>query len=106
MPIYEYECRECGHKFDKLQKMSDEPLKVCPACSAESLVKLISGPQFRFAGKGWYETDFKSENQKNLVNSDSGSTKSDTKKSDTKKTDASKTTASSSSSSSSTKEKQ
>lgn len=64
MPIYEYLCEECGHQFDTLQKMSDEPLKDCPACQAPALTKLVSAPSFRLSGSGWYETDFKSDQDK------------------------------------------
>ena len=71
MPIYEYACDDCGHEFDKLQKMSEAPLSDCPACDKESLKKKISAPGFRLSGSGWYETDFKSDKQKNLSKSDS-----------------------------------
>jgi putative FmdB family regulatory protein len=67
MPIYEYACRKCEHVFDVLQKMSDEPLKFCPECGAPELRKLISAPSFRLKGGGWYETDFKTGNKRNLV---------------------------------------
>ena len=59
MPIYEYECRECGYRLDALQKLSDLPLTDCPECSQSSLDKLISAPHFQLKGSGWYETDFK-----------------------------------------------
>ena len=68
MPIYEYACAACGHTLEKLQKMSDAPLKDCPECGAPSLEKQISAAGFRLSGGGWYETDFKSNNQKNLAN--------------------------------------
>lgn len=71
MPIYEYVCNDCGHEFEKLQKMSEAPLRDCPACDEESLKKKISAPGFRLSGSGWYETDFKSDKQKNLSKSDS-----------------------------------
>ena len=71
MPIYEYLCENCGHEFETLQKMSDAPLRDCPACDKESLKKKISAPGFRLAGSGWYETDFKSDKQKNLSKGDS-----------------------------------
>jgi putative FmdB family regulatory protein len=67
MPIYEYECRQCGHTFDELQKISDAQLTDCPACGESSLRKLISAPNFRLKGEGWYETDFKKDNRKNLA---------------------------------------
>ncbi len=66
MPIYEYKCEACGHELEKLQKMSDEPLTVCPECSVASLKKQISAAGFRLKGSGWYETDFKSGSKKNL----------------------------------------
>ena len=59
MPIYEYECRQCGHRMDALQKMSDPRLTDCPECAQPSLRKLLSAPYFRLKGSGWYETDFK-----------------------------------------------
>ena len=71
MPIYEYVCNDCGHEIEKLQKMSDAPLRECPACEQPSLKKKISAPGFRLSGSGWYETDFKSEKQKNLSQGDS-----------------------------------
>ena len=71
MPIYEYVCKECGHEFEALQKVSDEPLKTCPACERESLKKKISAAGFRLSGSGWYETDFKSDRKKNLAQGDS-----------------------------------
>jgi len=71
MPIYEYVCNECGHQLEALQKMSDAPLLECPACEKDALKKKISAPGFRLSGSGWYETDFKSNNQKNLSKEDS-----------------------------------
>ena len=59
MPIYEYECRECGSRLDALQKISDPPLRDCPECRQPVLKKLVSAPHFRLKGSGWYETDFK-----------------------------------------------
>lgn len=59
MPIYEYQCRECGYRLDALQKMSDPHLSDCPACERPGLKKLVSAPHFRLKGSGWYETDFK-----------------------------------------------
>ena len=67
MPIYEYECKACGHAFDALQKMSDSPLTDCPDCNEPSLRKLLSAPNFRLKGGGWYETDFKDKNKRNLA---------------------------------------
>ena len=95
MPIYEYVCNDCGHEFEKLQKMSEAPLRDCPACDEESLKKKISAPGFRLSGSGWYETDFKSDKQKNLSKSDSVN-KENSSKSD-KAADSSKAKSSSSS---------
>ena len=59
MPIYEYQCRLCNHHLETLQKASDEPLTLCPACKKDSLVKLISATHFQLKGTGWYATDFR-----------------------------------------------
>jgi len=64
MPIYEYQCQDCGHQLEKLQKMSDAPLKGCPSCKQASLRKKISATGFRLKGTGWYETDFKNKKPK------------------------------------------
>ncbi len=66
MPIYAYRCEACGHEHDALQKISDPPLTDCPACGAPKLVKQLSAPAFRLKGGGWYETDFKSGDKRNL----------------------------------------
>ncbi len=66
MPIYAYACQECEHTLDALQKVSDDPLTDCPECGKPALRRLLSAPRFRLKGKGWYETDFKTENQRNL----------------------------------------
>ena len=72
MPIYEYQCESCGHELEALQRLSDSALVDCPACGKPSLKKQISAAGFRLKGGGWYETDFKSGNKKNLAG-DSGS---------------------------------
>ena len=79
MPIYEFECASCGHRFDRLQKLSDEDPTVCPSCSAPQLHRRVSAPSFRLAGSGWYETDFKKEGDKkrNLADSSGGVSKSE-----------------------------
>ncbi len=66
MPIYEYRCDDCGHELEVLQKMSDAPRTECPACGEPTLKKLISAAGFRLKGGGWYETDFKNGQKKNL----------------------------------------
>ena len=59
MPIYAYRCGACGHTADVMQKMSDAPLTVCPACGAESFAKQVTAAGFQLKGGGWYATDFK-----------------------------------------------
>ena len=60
MPIYEYQCRRCGHRLEAMQKLADPPLKRCPECRG-ALRKLISAPAFQFKGSGWYVTDYASK---------------------------------------------
>ncbi|HEY0197092.1 MAG TPA: zinc ribbon domain-containing protein [Rhodanobacter sp.] len=64
MPIYEFECGNCGHRFDRLQKLSDDDPTICPVCQAPQLHRRVSAPSFRLAGSGWYETDFKKDGDK------------------------------------------
>ena len=59
MPIYAYKCSACGHAEDVLQKMSDTPLSVCPACGKESYSKQVTAAGFQLKGTGWYVTDFR-----------------------------------------------
>jgi putative FmdB family regulatory protein len=75
MPIYEYQCTECGHTLERMQKLSDAPLTECPACGKPALTKLISAAGFRLKGGGWYETDFKKGNRKNVAESGGSSSK-------------------------------
>ena len=70
MPIYEYRCDGCGHEMELIQKMSDDPMKDCPVCKESKLKKLISAAGFRLKGGGWYETDFKTGNKKNVAQGD------------------------------------
>lgn len=69
MPIYEYECSNCKFYVEALQKISEAPLKQCPSCKKQTLKRLVSAPVFRLKGGGWYETDFKSdqEDKRNLA---------------------------------------
>ena len=67
MPIYEYRCTKCGHLLDALQKLSEPPLERCPACAQDTLQRMVSAPRFRLKGSGWYETDFKKDNRRNLA---------------------------------------
>jgi putative FmdB family regulatory protein len=61
MPFYEYQCSACGHHHEELQKITDGPLRKCPACGRSTLKRLVSAPVFRLKGGGWYETDFKGD---------------------------------------------
>lgn len=79
MPFYEYQCTKCGHEEEVLQKISDEPLKKCPACGKSTMKKKVSAAAFRLKGGGWYETDFKSGNKKNVAGDTKAESKSDTK---------------------------
>ena len=67
MPIYEYQCESCRHQLEALQKLSESPLTCCPACGKSALKKLMSASAFRLKGSGWYETDFKTGDKKNLA---------------------------------------
>ncbi len=67
MPIYEYQCQACGAETEALQKISDEPLLHCASCGKPALKKKVSAAAFRLKGGGWYETDFKTGNKKNLA---------------------------------------
>jgi putative FmdB family regulatory protein len=59
MPIYAYKCGSCGHAKDVLQKISDAPLTICPACGAEAFSKQVTAAGFQLKGSGWYVTDFR-----------------------------------------------
>src|ERR1700727_193158 len=90
MPFYEYECQNCKFYSELLQKISDPPLEKCPSCGKKTMKKLISAPVFRLKGAGWYETDFKSdnENKRNLAGGDSEESKGSAEDSSGKKSDA------------------
>ena len=101
MPIYEYRCDSCSHEFETMQKMSEDPLQICPKCDQEGLVKKVSAAGFRLKGNGWYETDFKSGNKRNVWgDKDPGS--SDSGSSDSGSSDSSSTKPSTKQSSEST----
>jgi putative FmdB family regulatory protein len=80
MPIYAFECTRCGHRFDRLQRLSDTDPTVCPICAVEGEVRRqLTAPSFRLAGGGWYETDFKKDGDKkrNLAEKAEGGGKSE-----------------------------
>ena len=95
MPIYEYRCPACGHEFEKLQRMSDDPIRDCPECSGSQVKKLISRTSFVLKGGGWYKDHY---GLKNSSTSSGDSSKSDGSKSSS---DASKSSSDSKSSGSS-----
>ncbi|WP_421621922.1 FmdB family zinc ribbon protein [Alkalilimnicola ehrlichii] len=72
MPIYEYRCDQCAHELEAIQSMSDAPLTDCPECGAPALQRKISAAGFRLKGSGWYETDFKSGNRRNVADGGGG----------------------------------
>jgi putative FmdB family regulatory protein len=82
MPFYEYQCKSCGHTLEAMQKITDGPLKKCPHCGKAQLQKLMSAPVFRLKGGGWYETDFKSDqdNKRNLADRPEAEAPKDDKK--------------------------
>ncbi len=100
MPLYEYECRKCGHRFEKIQKFSDPTPRTCPHCKTKGKIhRLLSAPAIQFKGSGWYITDYarkgspdsksegkdekagKSEGDKSAKDKDKKGTKSAPKKS-------------------------
>ncbi len=95
MPTYEYECTKCGHGFERFQKMTDEPVKRCPACRSKVRRVLGTGAGIIFKGSGFYQTDYRPKSYKDAaskdsaapVKSDSGDTKKESKpaKTDTAK---------------------
>lgn len=87
MPIYEYKCDNCDHRMEKLQKISDDPIKTCPECNEDGLRKLVSAAAFKLKGTGWYETDFKDKKPKK----DEKKTSSKAKDTASSKTDDKKT---------------
>lgn len=108
MPLYEYQCKKCKHKFEKIQKFSDRPIRKCPECGSP-VEKIQHAPAVQFKGTGWYVTDYGGKSDKSKADGgsekansekkestakddgakskdkDSGSKKSDSKKSESKK---------------------
>ncbi|HKF04995.1 MAG TPA: zinc ribbon domain-containing protein [Candidatus Sulfotelmatobacter sp.] len=82
MPLYEYQCKKCGHRFEKIQKFSDKPVKKCPECGG-AVEQTISAPAVQFKGSGWYVTDYAKKSH--TSSSDSGSKDSKETKKDEKK---------------------
>ena len=91
MPLYEYECKKCHHRFEKIQKFADKMVKKCPQCGGP-VEQMISAPAVQFKGSGWYVTDYakKSSSQGSSGGGDSGSKDSKDKKEDKSKSDGAK----------------
>ena len=90
MPLYEYQCESCEHRFERIQKFSDPPVEICPSCGG-TVKKLLSSPAIQFKGSGWYITDYakKGAGDSSTSGGKTGSGPSDTGKSDATKSDSS-----------------
>lgn len=88
MPLYEYQCKKCGHRFEKIQKFSDKPIKKCPECGG-AVEQLLSAPAVQFKGSGWYVTDYAKKSAA-PASSDSGKDSKESKKEDKKPDSAAK----------------
>jgi putative FmdB family regulatory protein len=95
MPLYEYECESCQHRFERIQKFSDPPVETCPACGG-AVRKLLSSPAIQFKGSGWYITDYARKGTSDTAGKESSKPAS---KSDGEKTDKTASTSDSSSTS-------
>jgi len=85
MPIYDFQCQSCGNEVEVLQRISDAPLVDCEACGKPTMKKQVTAPSFRLSGTGWYETDFKKGEKKNLTQKDEKPKKESSKSTSTKK---------------------
>ena len=88
MPIYQYQCAECGHQMEALQRMNDPKLTDCPECKAPALKKQLTAAAFKLKGTGWYETDFKNSGKKPNTQKGSGDSESPNKGSNEKTKDS------------------
>lgn len=89
MPLYEYLCAACGHRFERIQKFSDSPITDCPSCGGR-VEKQISSPAIKFKGAGWYVNDYAKSGStdrpaKSSKNEDSSKPAADAPKADTAK---------------------
>ena len=87
MPLYEYECKKCGHRFEKIQKFSDRMVKKCPECGGV-VEQMISAPAVQFKGSGWYVNDYPKKSGGSSGSSDSKESK-ESKKEDKSKGESS-----------------
>ena len=72
LPLYEYRCKSCGHRFEKIQKVNDAPETACPRCDGE-LVRPLTAPALQFKGAGWYVNDYASKSSGSTGSEKSGS---------------------------------
>jgi putative FmdB family regulatory protein len=91
VPLYEYQCKKCKHKFEKIQKFSDRPIKKCPQCGSP-VEKVMHAPNVQFKGTGWYVTDYggKSDKSKTDGGSEKGSEKDKSDKAGSEKSSSEK----------------
>ena len=85
MPLYEYQCKKCKHKFEKIQKFSDRPIRKCPECGGP-VEKIQHAPAVQFKGTGWYVTDYGGKGDKSKT--DGGPEKDSSEKAGSEKKDS------------------
>lgn len=97
MPLYEYQCKVCHHRFEKIQKFSDPLVTECPECGEDEVEQMISAPAVQFKGTGWYVTDYAKKGGSQGASASKSESKSESKpesktetKSETKKSDSTK----------------
>jgi len=83
MPLYEYQCKKCHHRFERIQKFSDPHVKKCPECGG-AVEQTISAPAVQFKGSGWYVTDYARKASSPAASREAGSTSDSTAKKDEK----------------------
>jgi putative FmdB family regulatory protein len=86
MPLYEYECKKCGHRFEKIQLYSDKMVKKCPKCGGQ-VEQMITAPAVQFKGSGWYVTDYAKKSSSPGASGNTGDSSSKDKKEDKPKSD-------------------
>jgi len=89
MPLYEYQCKKCGHRFEKIQKFSDKMIKKCPECGG-AVEQMISAPAVQFKGSGWYVTDYAKKSHAPAASDGAAKDSKESKKDDKKPESAAK----------------